>query len=147
LLRALEIDLIGTYASEEQLDRASSRFYLTGFSVPREGRGEEPIIEPEDDTESEDAEGEDEDAGAEDVRPAGEGSRRRSILPASMGCRCCCHPATAARSPWRCAARSTHHPPCRCVAVAPRDDLVPRRLGARRDDKIVVVLGWPIWMR
>ena len=85
LVRALEIDLIGPYKDDEQLDRAPSRFYLTGFLVPREGRGEEPIVEPEDDTESEDAEGEDEDAGAEDVRPAGEGSRRRSILPASMG--------------------------------------------------------------
>jgi hypothetical protein len=53
--------------------------------VPREGRGEEPIVEPEDDTESEDAEGEEEDAGADDVRPAGAGSRRRSVLPASMG--------------------------------------------------------------
>jgi hypothetical protein len=85
LVRALEVDLIGPYAPEEELDRAPSRFYLTGFLVPREGRGEEPIVEPEDDTESEDAEGEDEDAGAEDVRPAGEGSRRRSVLPASMG--------------------------------------------------------------
>lgn len=83
LVRALEVDLIGPYAPEEELDRAPSRFYLTGSLVPREGRGEEPIVEPEDDTESEDAEGED--AGAEDVRPAGEGSRRRSILPASMG--------------------------------------------------------------
>lgn len=85
LVRALEVDLIGPYLEDEQLDRAPSRFYLTGFLVPREGRGEEVIVEPEDDTESEDAEGEDEDAAAEDVRPAGEGSRRRSILPASMG--------------------------------------------------------------
>ncbi len=85
LVRALEVDLIGPYKDDEQLDRAPSRFYLTGFLVPREGRGEETIVEPEEDTESEDAEGEDEDAGAEDVRPAGEGSRRRSILPASMG--------------------------------------------------------------
>lgn len=72
LVRALEVDLIGPYKDDEQLDRAPSRFYLTGFLVPREGRGEESIVEPEDDTESEDAEGEDEDAGAEDVRPAGE---------------------------------------------------------------------------
>lgn len=85
LVRALEVDLIGPYQEDEQLDRAPSRFYLTGFLVPREGRGEEPVVEPEDDTESEDADGEDEDAGAEDVRPAGDGSRRRSILPASMG--------------------------------------------------------------
>lgn len=85
LVRALEIDLIGPYKDDEQLDRAPSRFYLTGFLVPREGRGEEAIVEPEDDTESEDAEAEEDDAAAEDVRPAGEGSRRRSILPASMG--------------------------------------------------------------
>lgn len=84
-MRALEVDLIGPYAEDEQLDRAPSRFYLTGFLVPREGRGEEAIVEPDDDTESEDADGEDEDATADDVRPAGEGSRRRSILPASMG--------------------------------------------------------------
>lgn len=87
LVRALEVDLIGPYAEDEQLDRPPSRFYMTGFLVPKEGRGEEPVPEPEDDTEAEEAEGEgeDEDAGAEDVRPAGAGSRRRTVLPASMG--------------------------------------------------------------
>lgn len=85
LVRALEIDLIGPYDEHEKLDRAPSRFYHTGFLVPREGRGEEPIVEPEDETEGEDGDGEDDDARAEEVRPAGEGSRRRAILPASMG--------------------------------------------------------------
>lgn len=85
LVRALEVDLIGPYADDEKLDRAPSRFYLTGFLVPREGRDEDVVPEPDDDTESEDAEGDDEDTGAEDVRPAGEASRRRSILPASLG--------------------------------------------------------------
>ena len=56
LVRALEVDPIGPYKDDEQLDRAPSRFYLTGSSVPREGRGEEPMVEPRDDTESEDAE-------------------------------------------------------------------------------------------
>jgi hypothetical protein len=82
---ALEIDLIGPYEEREQLDRAPSRFYLTGFLVPREGRQDEPLVEPKDDTEAEDAEAGDKDAAADDVRPAGEGSRRRSILPASLG--------------------------------------------------------------
>jgi hypothetical protein len=85
LVRALQIDLVGPYDENEKLDRAPSRFYHTGFLVPREGRGEEPIVEPDDDTESEDGEGEDEDTRAEDVKPAGDGSRRRAILPASMG--------------------------------------------------------------
>ncbi len=85
LVRALEVDLIGPYEEREEIDRAPSRFYLTGFLVPREGRHDEPLVPPDDDTESEDAEAGDEDAAAEDVRPAGEGSRRRSILPASLG--------------------------------------------------------------
>lgn len=46
---------------------------MTGFLVPARAGGEEPIVEPDDDTES------------EDVRPAGEGSRRLSVLPASIG--------------------------------------------------------------
>lgn len=82
LVRALEVDMIEPYAADEKLDRAPSRFCLTGFLVPREGRDEDVVPETDDDTESE---GDDEDAGAEDVRPAGEASRRRSILPASLG--------------------------------------------------------------
>lgn len=86
-MRALEVDLIGPYAEDEELDRAPSRFYLTGFLVPKEGRGDEPMPEPEQDTDSEDAEGEgeEEDAAAEDVRPAGPGSRRKTVMPASLG--------------------------------------------------------------
>ena len=85
LVRALEVDLIGPYGEDERLDRAPSRFYLTGFLVPQAGRQAEAIVAPEEDTESEDAEGDDDDSGAEDVRPAGEGSRQRTILPASIG--------------------------------------------------------------
>lgn len=97
LVRALEVDLIGPSADDEKLDRAPSRFYLTGFLVPREGRGNDLFVEPEDDTESEDAEAEDDDAAAEDARPAGEGSRRRSILPASMGISVLLPPGDASR--------------------------------------------------
>jgi hypothetical protein len=85
LVRALEVDLIGPYQEDERLDRAPSRFYLTGFLVPQSGREAEALVSPDDDTESEDAEADDDDTGAEDVKPAGEGSRQRTILPASMG--------------------------------------------------------------
>ncbi|HRC59304.1 MAG TPA: hypothetical protein PKU97_25455, partial [Kofleriaceae bacterium] len=86
-MHALEVDLVGPYAEAEELDRAPSRFYLTGFLVPKEGRSEEPVPDPEEDTDSEDAEGEGEedDATAEDVRPAGPGSRRKTVMPASLG--------------------------------------------------------------
>lgn len=90
LVRALQAELIGPTTETEELDRAPSRTYLTGFLVPREDRTADPLREvenEEDDTEAEEAEadGEEEAALGEDERPAGQGSRRPQVLPASLG--------------------------------------------------------------
>jgi hypothetical protein len=112
LVRALEVDLIGPYEPEEKLDRAPSRFYLTGFLVPHDSRHDEVLPEPEDDTESEDAEADDDDSGADDVRPAGEGSKRRTILPASLGLSVLVPPGTGGEIAvvLRCAEYAPFHP-------------------------------------
>lgn len=90
LVRALEAELIGPYTETEELDRAPSRTYLTGFLVPREDRTADPLREAEneeDDTEGEEAaaDGEEDASPAEDERPAGQASRRPQVLPASLG--------------------------------------------------------------
>ena len=77
LVRALEAELVGPYAEREELDRAPSRTYLTGFLVPREDRDVDPLGDPDDDTETEKAEvdGEEEVGGA---RASGRRARRRA---------------------------------------------------------------------
>ncbi len=87
LVRALEAELVGPYTDREELDRAPSRTYLTGFLVPREDRRADPLTDPDDDTEAEEAEadGDEETGGGEGERPAGEASRRPQVLPASLG--------------------------------------------------------------
>ena len=87
LVRALEAELVGPYTEHEELDRAPSRTYLTGFLVPREARENEKLDDQDDDSDTEEAEadGEEDAAKGEDERPAGEASRRPQVLPASMG--------------------------------------------------------------
>ncbi|MCE9575501.1 MAG: DISARM system helicase DrmA [Deltaproteobacteria bacterium] len=87
LVRALEAELIGPYTEVEELDRAPSRTYLTGFLVPREDRNADPLNDQDDDTETEEAEadGDEEVGGGEGERPAGEASRRPQVMPASLG--------------------------------------------------------------
>jgi hypothetical protein len=83
LLRALEADLVGPFdpeASTELLPIAPSRFYLTGFLVPRSARVNE---DPDDDDDlagmGDDADTGDAEAGAE-APP-----RQRQFLPSSCG--------------------------------------------------------------
>ncbi len=87
LVRALEAELVGPYAEHEELDRAPSRTYLTGFLVPREDRNADPLSDPDDDTEAEEAEadGEEEVGGGDGERPAEVASRRPQVMPASLG--------------------------------------------------------------
>ena len=115
LVRALEVELVGPYAEREELDRAPSRTYLTGFLVPREDRTVESLVEPEDDTETEEAEadGEEEAGGGEDEQPAGQASRRPQVLPASMGLSVLIPPGTSADTvtlTLRCADHEPFHP-------------------------------------
>ena len=56
LVHALEAELVGPYAEREELDRAPSRTYLTGFLVPRGNRNTDPLNDRDDDTETEEAE-------------------------------------------------------------------------------------------
>ncbi|MCA9677588.1 MAG: DISARM system helicase DrmA [Myxococcales bacterium] len=115
LVRALEADLVGPYEELEELDRAPSRTYLTGFLVPREDRAADPLGDPDDDVETEEAEadGEEEATGGEEERPAGEGSRRPQVLPASMGLSVLIPPGTTADQVTvvlRCAEYEPFHP-------------------------------------
>jgi len=55
LVRALETDLIGPYGDDEELERAPSKFYLTGFLVPSGDLQDDPVPEPDDDAEAEEA--------------------------------------------------------------------------------------------
>ena len=74
LVKALEAELVGPYSEHEELDRAPSRTYLTGFLVPREDRNADPLNDADDDTETEEAEadGDEEVGGGEGARLAGE---------------------------------------------------------------------------
>ena len=115
LVHALEAELVGPYTEREELDRAPSRTYLTGFLVPREDRRADPLSDPDDDTEAEEAEadGDEESGGAEDERPAGEASRRPQVLPASLGLSVLLPPGTAADAvtvTLRCAEYEPYHP-------------------------------------
>jgi hypothetical protein len=107
LVRALEADLVGPYEEREELDRAPSRTYLTGFLVPREDRRADPLSDTEDDVEAEDA------AAAEEERPAGLASRRPQVLPASLGLSVLIPPGTKTDSVTvilRCAEYEPFHP-------------------------------------
>jgi hypothetical protein len=115
LVRALEAELVGPYAELEELDRAPSRTYLTGFLVPREDRNADPLSDADDDTETEEAEadGEEEVGGGEGERPAGEASRRPQVMPASLGLSVLIPPGTAADTVTvilRCAEYEPFHP-------------------------------------
>ncbi len=115
LVRALEAELVGPYAEREELDRAPSRTYLTGFLVPREDRTADPLADPDDDTEAEEAEadGDEETGGGEGERPAGEASRRPQVMPASLGLSVLLPPGTATDTitvTLRCAEYEPYHP-------------------------------------
>jgi hypothetical protein len=115
LIGALAAELIGPYAEHEELDRAPSRTYLTGFLVPREDRQADPLSDPDDDTEAEEAEadGDEECGSGDDERPAGEASRRPQVLPASMGLSVLLPPGTSADTVTvilRCADYEPYHP-------------------------------------
>jgi len=115
LVRALEAELVGPYTELEELDRAPSRTYLTGFLVPREDRNADPLSDADDDTETEEAEadGEEEVGGGEGERPAGEASRRAQVMPASLGLSVLIPPGTAADTvtvTLRCAEYDPFHP-------------------------------------
>jgi hypothetical protein len=117
-VRALEAELIGPYAENEELDRAPSRTYLTGFLVPRADRAPEPLREvenEEDDTETEEdeADAEEEATPAEEERPAGQASRRPQMLPASLGLSVLLPPGAASEHVTvvlRCAEYEPFHP-------------------------------------
>ncbi|RMH17506.1 MAG: helicase [Acidobacteria bacterium] len=82
LIRALEADLVGPFHPddrEELLPLPPSRWYLTGFLAPLEGR---ELVEPIDD---EVAAGPDDDQGAGDDPPAEGEPKRKSLLPSSIG--------------------------------------------------------------
>jgi hypothetical protein len=91
LVRALEAELVGPYSEHEELDRAPSRTYLTGFLVPREDRNADPLNDADDDTETEEAEA---DGDEEVVAPAQRGATRR-------------HERHARRASWSCVAMAT----------------------------------------
>lgn len=115
LVRALEAELVGPYAENEELDRAPSRTYLTGFLVPREDRNADPLSDPDDDTEAEEAEadGEEEVGGGDGERPAEVASRRPQVMPASLGVSVLIPPGTAADTvtvTLRCAEYEPYHP-------------------------------------
>jgi hypothetical protein len=115
LVRALEAELVGPYSEHEELDRAPSRTYLTGFLVPREDRNADPLSDADDDTETEEAEadGEEEVGGGEGERPAGEASRRPQVMPASLGLSVLIPPGTAVDTVTvilRCAEYEPYHP-------------------------------------
>jgi hypothetical protein len=120
LVAALEADLVGPYTEEEELERAPSRTYLTGFLVPREDRVADPLSDAEeDDTEAEEAsaDGEEEATLAEDERPAGQASRRPQVLPASLGLSVLIPPVLAGQTGpetieviLRCAEYQPYHP-------------------------------------
>ncbi len=80
LVTALGVDLIGPYAEDEVLRLPPSRWYLTGFLVPRSAP-EEEIHDPTDDDElpAGNDEYEEETAGAEPE------PKQKNRLPASMG--------------------------------------------------------------
>jgi hypothetical protein len=90
LVRALEAELVGQYSEHEELDRAPSRTYLTGFLVPREDRNADPLNDTDDNTETEEAEadGDEEVGGGEGERPAGERHGGRRSCRRRWGCRC-----------------------------------------------------------
>ncbi len=116
LVRALEAELVGPYSEREELDRAPSRTYLTGFLVPREDRAADPLNGPDDDdteTEEAEADGEEETGGGEGERPAGEAPRRSQVLPASLGLSVLLPPGTATDTvtiTLRCAEYEPYHP-------------------------------------
>ena len=117
LVRALEAELVGPYQEREELDRAPSRTYLTGFLVPREDRVAEAGngADDDDDVETEEAEadGEEEATAAEEERPAGPGSRRSQVMPASLGLSVLIPPGTADDTVTvvlRCAEYEPFHP-------------------------------------
>lgn len=116
LVRALEADLVGPYSEREELDRPPSRTYLTGFLVPKEDRRADPPSESdEDETEAEEAsaDGEEEALPAEDEKPAGQGSRRPQVLPASLGLSVLLPPKSgpdSVRAIVRCAEYEAYHP-------------------------------------
>jgi hypothetical protein len=80
LLAALACDLLGPTAEDERLRLPPSRFYLTGFLVPREARdAEEADPTSDDELAAGDDETEEETAGAEPE------PKQKNRLPASMG--------------------------------------------------------------
>jgi hypothetical protein len=87
LVEALEADLIGPYVpdtesgsgAEELLKLPPSRWYLTGFLVPEEGR-EPDDPETDDELAAGDDEDEEETGGGSDPDP-----KRKTVFPASMG--------------------------------------------------------------
>jgi hypothetical protein len=70
---------------DEELDRAPSRTYLTGFLGPREDRDVDPLSDPDDDTGPTRPSRRRRGRGGKGERPAGEASRRPSVMPASLG--------------------------------------------------------------
>jgi len=82
LVTALETDLVGPYADLEVLELPPSRWYLTGFLAPEEGRepqgeAEDPL--DQDDPEQTAVEGEEDSSGPE---PS---PKQKNRLPASLG--------------------------------------------------------------
>ena len=100
LVQALVAELVGPYTDREELDRAPSRTYLTGFLAPREDRRADALIDVDDDSDNEakeaETDAEDQPAAAAEERSPGEASRRPQVFPASIGLSVLLPPGTAA---------------------------------------------------
>lgn len=83
LVDVIREDLVGPAAPDEVLPLTPSRFYLTGFLVPFEG-GEQLRFDPESDDDLSEA-GAGAGADADEGGAADEASKRKVLLPASLG--------------------------------------------------------------
>ena len=85
LVEALRLDLVGPSKdhafANELLPEAPSRWYLTGYLVPKDAPDDQRI----DDTADEEIEGAEDTTAADDGTPPDRATARRSLLPSSMG--------------------------------------------------------------
>jgi hypothetical protein len=85
LVEALRLDLVGPSHdhafANELLPEPPSRWYLTGYLVPKDAPDEQRI----DDTADEEIDGAEDPAGTDDRTPPDRATARRGLLPSSMG--------------------------------------------------------------
>ena len=99
LVEALRLDLIGPSNdhafANELLPEAPSRWYLTGYLVPKDA----PEDQRTDETSTEEIDGADDPAATDDAAPPDRSAARRGMLPSSMGISVLVEPNVDA--PWR----------------------------------------------